>query len=79
MNTVGSGQYRYRVIEDWAKLPEGWQFGILVGVAVDSQDRVYVCHQRQDPPIIVFDRDRELPLLLGNGRYQRRPHHVHHL
>ena len=57
MSTVGSGQYRYEVIEDWAKLPKGWQFGILVGVAVDSQDRVYVCHQRQDPPIIVFDRD----------------------
>ena len=34
MNTVGSGEYRYRIIEDWAKLPEGWQFGILVGVAV---------------------------------------------
>ena len=57
MSTVGSGHYRYEVIEDWAKLPSGWQFGILVGVAVDSQDRVYVCHQRQDPPILVFDRD----------------------
>jgi DNA-binding beta-propeller fold protein YncE len=56
MTTVGSGLYQYRVIEDWAKLPEGWQFGILVGVAVDSKDRVYVCHQRQDPPIVVFDR-----------------------
>ena len=67
MNTVGSGQYRYRVIEDWAKLPEGWQFGILVGVAVDSQDRVYVCHQRQDPPIIVFDRQGSYICSWGTG------------
>ena len=67
MNTVGSGQYRYRVIEDWAKLPEGWQFGILVGVAVDSQDRVYVCHQRQDPPIIVFDRQGSYVCSWGTG------------
>ena len=59
MTTAGSGSYQYEVIENWAKLPQGWQFGILVGVAVDSLDRVYVCHQRQDPPIIVFDREGE--------------------
>jgi hypothetical protein len=23
---VGSGDYRYRVNADWAKLPEGWSF-----------------------------------------------------
>ena len=56
MTTVGSGRYLYEVEENWAKLPKGWNFGILVGVAVDSKDRVYVCHQRQDPPILVFDR-----------------------
>ena len=57
MTTIGSGQYLYGTVENWAKLPQGWTFGILVGVAVDSKDRVYVCHQRQDPPIIVFDRE----------------------
>ena len=67
MSTVGSGEYRYRIIEDWAKLPEGWQFGILVGVAVDSRDRVYVCHQRQEPPIIVFDRDGKYVCSWGEG------------
>ena len=67
MNTVGSGRYQYRIIENWAKLPEGWQFGILVGVAVDSQDRVYVCHQRQEPPIIVFDREGNYICSWGEG------------
>src|ERR1044071_3939480 len=23
---VGSGEYRYRIVEDWAKLPDGWAF-----------------------------------------------------
>ena len=23
---VGSGEYRYRIVEDWARLPEGWSF-----------------------------------------------------
>ena len=58
MTTVGSGTYSYEVIDNWAKLPEGWTFGILVGVAVDSNDRVYVCHQRNDPPILVANTKR---------------------
>ena len=23
---LGSGEHRYRVVENWAKLPEGWEF-----------------------------------------------------
>jgi DNA-binding beta-propeller fold protein YncE len=56
MTTVGSGRYAYEVIENWAKLPEGWTFGGVSAVATDSQDRVYA-FQRKDPPVIVFDRN----------------------
>ncbi len=53
---VGDGEYRYEVITDWAKLPSGWTFGWIPGVAVDSQDRVYV-YSRSEHPMMVFDRD----------------------
>jgi hypothetical protein len=33
---LGSGEHRYRVVEDWAKLPEGWEFKDVASVAVDS-------------------------------------------
>jgi DNA-binding beta-propeller fold protein YncE len=56
MATVGSGSYRYEVIESWATLPTGWSFGGVSAVATDSQDRVYA-FQRKDPPILVFDKD----------------------
>src|SRR5919108_478811 len=56
MTTVGTGKYTYHLIENWAKLPAGQTFGNVSAVATDSQDRVYV-FQRQDPPILVFDRD----------------------
>ena len=23
---LGSGEFRYRIVEDWAKLPDGWEF-----------------------------------------------------
>jgi DNA-binding beta-propeller fold protein YncE len=59
MATVGTGDYRYELIENWAKLPQGETFGNASAVATDSQDRVYL-FQRKDPPILVFDRDGNL-------------------
>ncbi len=57
MTTVGTGQYRYRMVDDWIKLPAGWSFGRVAAVAVDSRGRVYVGQQLKDPPIIVFDQE----------------------
>ena len=56
MTIVGSGTYRYEVIETWGTLPQGWTFGPMSAVATDSQDRVYA-FQRKDPPILVFDKN----------------------
>src|SRR4029078_4037799 len=46
---LGSGEHRYRVVENWAKLPEGWEFRDVAAVAVDSKDRVYAFNRREDP------------------------------
>ena len=56
MTTVGSGKYTYELIQDFPKLPAGEALGTVSSVATDSQDRVYA-FQRQDPPVMVFDRD----------------------
>ena len=56
MTTVGSGKYTYELIQDWPKLPPGEVLGVVSSVASDSQDRIYA-FQRQDPPVMVFDRD----------------------
>lgn len=52
----GSGKYTYQVVQDWARLPEGWEWLTIPAVACDSQDRVFV-GSRADHPLIVFDRD----------------------
>jgi streptogramin lyase len=52
----GSGKYTYKVIEPWAKLPDGWAFGWIPAVAVDSQDRVFV-YSRSEHPLVIFDRE----------------------
>lgn len=40
--TLGSGEHRYRVIDNWAKLPDGWQLTDVASVAVDRKDCIYV-------------------------------------
>lgn len=52
----GQGTHQYTVQENWWTLPDGWEFGWIPAVAVDSQDRVYV-YSRSEHPMIVFDRD----------------------
>ena len=46
---VGSGDYRYEVNADWAKLPDGWSFKEVGGVGVDSNDNVYVFNRGDHP------------------------------
>ncbi len=52
----GQGTHQYTVEENWWTLPDGWEFGWIPAVAVDSQDRVYV-YSRSEHPMVVFDRD----------------------
>ena len=55
MATIGSGDFTYEVLDNWAKLPEGWTIG-QAEPACDSQDRVYIFN-RSDHPLMVFDRE----------------------
>jgi hypothetical protein len=67
---LGSDDHRYRVIENWAQLPPGWNFKDVGGVGVDSEDRVYVFN-RGEHPMIVFDRDGKFLRSWGEGLFKR--------
>jgi DNA-binding beta-propeller fold protein YncE len=75
MATVGTGKYRYELIENWAKLPPGETFGNTSAVATDSQDRVYV-FQRKDPPMLIFDRGGNYLTCWGIGAFTD-PHGIY--
>src|SRR5438067_12602831 len=72
---VGTGDFKYRIVEDWAKLPDGWSFKEVGAVGVDSNDNVYVFN-RGDHPMMVFDRDGNFLRSWGEGQYPR-AHGVH--
>ena len=67
---LGSGEHRYRVVEGWAKLPDGWELTDVASVAVDSKDRVYVFN-RGAHPMIVFDREGNFLRSWGEGLFSR--------
>ncbi len=67
---LGSGEHRYKVIENWAKLPDGWEFKDVGAVAVDSKDQVYVFN-RGEHPMMVFDREGNFLRSWGEGQYPR--------
>src|ERR1700722_11790207 len=66
MTQVGPGGYRYEVIRDFFKSPDGEPFGLISRVAADNQDRIYV-FQREDPPVVVFDREGKYLGAWGSG------------
>lgn len=72
---LGSGEHRYRVVENWARLPDGWEFKDVAAVAVDGKDQVYVFN-RGEHPMMVFDRDGNFLRSWGEGVF-RRAHGVH--
>ena len=73
MALIEAGDFRFDVDDRWGRLPDGMRAGVVTGVVVDSQDRVYVCQQQQDPPVLVFDRDGNFLDSWGTG-YVVEPH-----
>ena len=70
--TLGSNGFVYRELEDWARLPDGWNFSEVPDVAVDAQDRVYVFN-RGERPMIVFEADGTFVASWGEELFTR-PH-----
>ena len=73
MSLIEAGDFRFEVDEGWGRLPGGMRAGVVTGVVVDSQDRVYLCQQQQDPPVLVLDRDGNFLDSWGSG-YVVEPH-----
>lgn len=46
----------YQVVENWAKLPAGWNLGECSGVAVDKDDNVWIFN-RGSHPVIELDKN----------------------
>src|ERR1700681_2781806 len=67
---VGQGDYKFEIVENWAKLPDGWSFKEVAAVGVDKNDNVYA-FGRGEHPMMVFDRDGNFLRSWGEGMFPR--------
>ncbi len=70
--TVG---LKYELVPGWEHLPAGYEHRDVDGVAVDSQDRVYLL-TRGDARLIVYNRDGSFVRSWGEGVFTPRTHGV---
>ena len=72
---VGKGKFRYRPVSGFGTVPGGYDYIDVVGIATDSQDRVYIFN-RGEKPLIVFDGDGNFIRTWGEGMFAR-PHGIY--
>ncbi len=74
--TLGSDGFTYEALDQWQSMPAGSRLIECPGVAVDSQDRVYVMTRNQDSPVVVFDRDGTWLRSFGQDTFSERTHGI---
>lgn len=71
---VGSGLQTFEAVVDWPRIPEEAGLIEVIGVAVDSRDRVHA-FARADIPVLVFDSNGTFLNGWGKGQFVR-PHGI---
>jgi DNA-binding beta-propeller fold protein YncE len=72
---LGTGDFKYEVVEGWEKLPAGWQHKDVAGVATDANDRVYLI-TRSQARVIVYERDGTFVTAWGENEFSDRTHGI---
>jgi DNA-binding beta-propeller fold protein YncE len=75
MTMAQTSALKYQVIEGWEQLPRDYVHRDVAGVAVDSEDRVFlIC--RGDHPIIVYSPEGKFLRSWGEGEFTYRTHGI---
>ena len=63
----------YEVVANWEQLPDGYTHLDIVGIAVDSRDRLFLLG-RQQPRVLIYERDGSFVGSWGEGMFTERTH-----
>jgi DNA-binding beta-propeller fold protein YncE len=66
---IDAGERQYELVHGWGQLPDGWIWGQVGAVAVDSHDNVHV-FTRAEHPYRVFDASGRLIDSWGEGIFE---------
>ena len=65
----------YEVVQDWEQIPDGYVHRDVVGVTVDSRDRVYLI-TRGDARVFVYHRDGSFIAAWGEDVFTPQTHGI---
>ena len=71
---VSYGEYVFEHVPGWGNLPDGWEWSHVVGLGIDSHDRIYA-YNRSDHSMIVLDTEGAVLKSWGEGQFGS----AHHL
>lgn len=77
MVTVGSGEYRYKRVDDWPKMPKYWAFSWPTDAAVNSHGEIYVLSREDKHPITIWDKQGNFVSSWGEGAFSPMPHGIY--
>lgn len=66
---IEAGDRQYELVQGWGQLPDGWVWGQVSAVCVDSEDNVHA-FTRSEHPYMVFDRSGKLLDHWGEGIFE---------
>jgi DNA-binding beta-propeller fold protein YncE len=72
----GTGRFTYDAVAGWERLPAGMTLHETAGVAVDSEDYVYLLTRNTGNPVIVLAADGEFQRTFGSGTFTNRTHAI---
>lgn len=76
MATVGSGDYKYELIQSWPSLPRYWEMGMASDGAVNSKNEVHI-FSRGLHPLTIWDTEGNFISSWGEGTFSANPHGIY--
>ncbi len=75
--TVGSGEFRYKLDFSWAKWPEGLSGLHVLSGSFDEEGRLYAATEDREHPVVIFQPNGEYIRSIGAGLFQKAHSAVH--
>ena len=73
---VGSGDFKYELVDSWPNMPRYWEFAVASDVYVNSKDELHV-FSRGLHPLTIWDKDGNFISSWGEGTFSNNEHGIY--
>jgi len=74
--TLGTGEFKYEVVNSWPNMPRHWSFGSTSDVSINSDDEIHV-FSRGLHPLTVWTKTGDFITSWGEGSFSGQEHGIY--